>query len=74
MKHRRDVPKFEDKLSQRDDSKTICNNFGSLAIIWQDTKKVLVLHNCHVNTIVKVKRTAKDGSKKNRWPEAISFL
>lgn len=32
MKNRRDIPKFEDNLSQRGDSKALCNDFGSLAI------------------------------------------
>ncbi|GLV46147.1 hypothetical protein CBL_02863 [Carabus blaptoides fortunei] len=60
---RRNLPNFNQKL-ERGESTTLCNNFGTIATKWQDTKAVLVLSNCHSDIITEVNRTAKDGSKK----------
>lgn len=64
MTNRKDVPEFKDKLTESGDSRIFCNNFGSLAVKWQDTKVVIVPSSCHKCKMTEVSRTAKGGTKR----------
>ena len=60
------------KLEKRDDSEFKCNNNGTLAVRWKDTKEVLVLSNFHKNTVGEVVKKQRDGIIVNvPFPDAI---
>ncbi|GLV45957.1 hypothetical protein CBL_20664 [Carabus blaptoides fortunei] len=48
---RKFMPKFDGKL-QKSDSQFVCNNVGTLAVRWQDSKVVLVITNAVVNASI----------------------
>ncbi|XP_055376720.1 piggyBac transposable element-derived protein 4-like [Condylostylus longicornis] len=60
--NRKDLPKITAKL-ERGEYIFKSNQHGTMAVKWQDTKEVLVLSNCHTNTVGTVKRKMKDGQK-----------
>ncbi|KAF2890783.1 hypothetical protein ILUMI_15390, partial [Ignelater luminosus] len=64
MKSRRNVPKSSEKLS-RGDSQFRVNNEGAIVCRWQDTKDALAISNCFSDTTTEVKRTMKDGTRKD---------
>lgn len=63
MRNRKNVPKFTGNL-ERGESEFQFNENGSLVCRWQDTKEVLAISNCFSDEITLIKRTMKDGTKK----------
>ncbi|GLV33179.1 hypothetical protein CBL_10526 [Carabus blaptoides fortunei] len=58
--------------TRKSDSQFLCNNVGTLAVRWQDSKEVLVITNCTNGDVKSVTRNQKDGEKKEvPCPEAI---
>ena len=63
IKNRKNLPIFEDKLD--------CgkyqfsgNTSGTLAARWMNTKEVIVLSNCHTNSVDQIEKKQKNGSIK----------
>nr|CAH7742974.1 unnamed protein product [Callosobruchus chinensis] len=76
MLNRRNMPKFakSTRATSRGESEFYCNQFGTLAVKWKDTKDVVALSNCHTTAEVNVLRTNKDGSRENvNCPESIAY-
>lgn len=68
------MPKFQNKKRNRGDADFVCNQYGTSAMSWKDTKDVLVISNCHGKDMTTVTRTGKDGSKKDvACPQSIYF-
>ncbi|XP_037047253.1 piggyBac transposable element-derived protein 4-like [Bradysia coprophila] len=73
MSNRKNVPVIKEKL-KKGESVAKSTADGIIGFKWQDTKDVLVMSNCHDDTITTVDRKQKDGTKKAvTCPEAISF-
>lgn len=73
MANRKNIPDMKEKL-QKGQSVSQSTADGIIGFKWQDTKEVIVLSNCHDNTITTVGRKQKDGTKKEiPCPEAIAF-
>lgn len=62
ISNRRELPKITEKL-ERGEYIFKCNQYGAVCVKWQDTKEVLVLSNCHTNTVGTVERKMKDGNR-----------
>nr|CAH7745804.1 unnamed protein product [Callosobruchus chinensis] len=76
MLNRRNMPKFakSTRATSRGESEFYCNQYGTLAVKWKDTKDVVALSNCHTTAEVNVLRTNKDGSGENvNCPESIAY-
>lgn len=70
---RRNIPKLSEKLD-RSQSQFKCTDNGLLFAKWRDTKDVLVLSNCHTNTVTSVCKKNKQGEKVEvDCPEMIAF-
>lgn len=73
MGNRKNVPIMKEKL-KKGESVSQSTADGVVGFKWQDTKEVLLMSNCHDDTITSVERKQKDGMKKTvSCPEAISF-
>ena len=73
VKNRRNLPKFEDKL-ERGKYHFSGNCKGTTAARWIDTKEVVVLSNCHSNTVGQITKKQRDGSiTTSDCPDAIKF-
>lgn len=72
---RKNMPKFvTDKKRERGESQFRCNQYGTCAVSWKDTKDVTVLSNCHTDETTVVKRKAKDGTRTEiPCPSMIEF-
>ncbi|CAL1272691.1 unnamed protein product [Larinioides sclopetarius] len=68
------MPKFGSGAKQaKGESEFLQNRNGTLATRWKDSKKVIVLSNCHLPDITTVERTQRDGKKeKTECPVAIA--
>lgn len=61
---RKNMPNFViDKKRNRGEAQFLCNQYGTCAVSWKDTKDVTVLSNCHGNQMTLTNRKSKDGSK-----------
>lgn len=61
---RKYMPKFEIRKNRsRGEAEFLCNQYGTCAVTWKDTKDVTILSNCHSNELTEIKRKAKDGLK-----------
>ena len=70
---RRNIPLFREKLSARGNMGFMVTKTGVLCSRWMDSREVLVLSNCHSNTVVKVSKRLKNGELEEfACPEAIS--
>ena len=70
---RKNLPKAA-QCFEKGESEFKCNNNGILLARWRDTKKVILLSNCHNESSSPIQEKNKDGS--GRWvsfPEAIQF-
>ena len=70
---RKNVPKAAQRL-ETGESEFKCNNNGTLLAPWCDSKKVILLSNCHNESSSPIQKKNKDDS--GRWvlcPEAIQF-
>ena len=73
IKNRKNLPIFEDKLN-RGEYQFSGNTSGTLAARWMDTKEVIVLSNCHTNSVGQIEKKQKDVCMKTvDYPEAIQF-
>ena len=73
VKNRKNLPKFDDKL-KRGEYQFRGNGNGTIAVRWMDTKEVIVLSNCHSNSVGEVSKKQKDGSIKTiDCPDPIMF-
>ena len=70
IKNRKQMPSFTITLKKsKSDFKS--NNNGTIAVRWQDTREVLLLSNCHTDSMGQIQ---KDGSRKSTTcPTAIQF-
>ena len=41
---RKNVPKFPKKKRTREEITSVCNDIGTLACLWMDTKEVVIIH------------------------------
>lgn len=62
ISNRKNLPTFTEKLS-RGEYVFKSNSSGTLAVVWQDTKQVMLLSNCHKASVDTVTRKQKDGKK-----------
>lgn len=62
ISNRKNLPKVTEKLN-RGEYVFKCNSSGTLAVVWQDTKQVMLLSNCHEATVGTVQRKQKDGTR-----------
>src|SRR5690606_7187784 len=59
VKTRNNVPKFVEKLAKKGGSGFYHNGKGTLCVCWMNSKKVLLMSNCHTS-VTNVSRTMKD--------------
>lgn len=73
MRNQKNLPKFQSKLKHGESEMLICKE-GMLACCWKDTKKVVILSNCHDAVSQTITRKMKDGShRKLVCPDAVIF-
>jgi hypothetical protein len=73
MTNRKKLPPIKDKLN-KSESLALCSNKGTLVVKWQYSKEVMLLSNCHKNTIETTQRENRAGEKVvTNCPSAIIF-
>ena len=70
IKNRKPMPSFTTTLKKSESDFKSKNN-GTIAVRWQDTREVLLLSNCHTDSMGQIQ---KDGSRKSTTcPTTIQF-